>query len=102
MVGNRDRVDYGIDDVKDVLVSLRDRKKEEAVMGVRDEEAAFLEHCLKHLEDYERDILLKTYSDGVSIRRYSLLTGFSRNFIARQREKSLALLTKFFNIKYRS
>lgn len=79
---------------------MRDAKKEESALGVTNERLRFLEHCLNQLDDYERDILIKTFSEGVSMRKYSRYTGFSRSFIAKQRERSAELVAKFFNIKY--
>lgn len=91
---------YREEDVKELLINLKDRKKEALALDKPDKEAEFLEHCLKFLDPCETDILLKTFSEKVSIRKYSAHSGFSRNFISAQREKSVKLLTKFFNIKY--
>lgn len=100
MVGGSYRVTYREEDVKELLINLKDRKKEASALNKPDEEAEFLEHCLKYLDPYETDILLKTFSERVSVRKYSARSGFSRNFISAQRERSVKLLTKFFNIKY--
>lgn len=102
MVGGYYRVIYEENDLKDLLINLKDRKKEAKALDRPDKEAEFLEHCLNFLDPYEKDILLKTYSEKISIRKYSAYSGFSRNFISTQREKSVKLLTKFFNVKYNS
>lgn len=91
---------FAEEDIKNMLIKYKDLKKEEAVFGKSDGKLEFLEHCLKYLEEYERDIIEKTYVEGLSVRRYSAYSGFSRNFISKQREKSVVLLTKFFNVKF--
>ncbi len=100
MVGNRDRINYDENYIVDLLKNYKDIKKQNAVFDDDNAELEFLDKCLRFLDDYERDILEKTYIDGVSMRKYALYSGFSRQFIAKQRLKSVELLTKFFNIKF--
>ncbi len=83
-----------------LLTECSDREKTAAVFGKTDEETTFLKHCLKFLDPEEKDVIEKIYFDGVSVRKYSRMSGFSRNFINRQRDKSVELLTKFFNVKF--
>ena len=100
MVVDRDRMIYTPERVERILTELTEREKAEGVFGKPDEEARFLRHCLKFLDAGERDIIEKTYLEGVSVRKYSRLSGFSRNFISKQRDRTIELLTKFFNVKF--
>lgn len=103
MVVNNDRIDeaeYTPQKVADILKECRDRTIAAEVFGREDEEVAFLRHCLKYIDPAERDILERLYFDGVSVRRYSAISGFSRNFIVKQRDRSLELLSRFFNVKF--
>lgn len=100
MADDRDRINYDEKYIVDLLKNYKDIKKQVAVFEDSNAELEFLDKCLKFLEDYERDILEKTYIDGVSMRKYALYSGFSRNFIAKQRLKSVGLLAKFFNINF--
>ncbi|NCA92862.1 hypothetical protein EOM82_06410 [bacterium] len=83
-----------------LLTNYRENKREQKILGYNNEKTAFLEHCLKHLDEYERDLLEKTMLEGVSIRKYSKISGFSRNFIAKQQHLLISQLTKIFNIKF--
>lgn len=102
MAGNSDRISVTYDEnqIVSLLKSYKDIKKQNAVFESNDPELEFLDKCLRYLDDYERDILEKTFIDGVSMRKYALYSGFSRNFIAKQRLKSVALIAKFFNINF--
>ena len=73
---------------------------EEEISGKKNEELAFLKKCLSMLEPHEKDILIRTYTEGVSMRKYSIYSGYSRNFIAKTRKNTVELLVRFFNLKY--
>ena len=77
--------------------SYRDKKKELAVFGERDERLEFLEKCLTSLDDFERDLMEKTCIDGVSLRGYARVSGFSRETITKERKLILELICHFFN-----
>lgn len=91
---------YDIKSVENLLYSARRLRIEETITGRKDVELTFLDRCLDLLEPHERDILKKIYFDGVSMRKYSLYSGFSRNFIAKVRKNTLELLVRFFNLKF--
>ena len=100
MVGGRDRMTYDIASMENLLKSARRLKIEETITGKKNEELTFLNRCLDLLEPHEKDIIKRTYEEGVSMRKYSLYSGFSRNFIAKTRKETVALLVRFFNLKF--
>ena len=83
-----------------MLAGYKERKKELAIFAKRDEKTEFLEKCLANIDDYERDILVKTYMEGVSVRSYSRESGFSRETINKERKRILGMLAKFFNVMF--
>jgi len=96
-------------EVKELLNSYGVIKKEIAVCkqaGVpcaeKEEKIKFLDFCLGVLETYERELIMAICMNGISIRQYSRCAGFSRNFIAKERDRILSMLTRFFVIKYKS
>lgn len=89
-----------INEVKELLEQFKERKNYVKVFEQKDDKVEFLEHCLACIEEYQKDIIYSIMIDKISVRRYSRLTGFSRNFIAKERDKTLDLLSKFFYVKY--
>lgn len=81
-----------------MLRGYKERKKEEAIFGIKDEEIAFLDRCLDNIEPYERDIVEKTLIENVSLRQYAKLSGFSRDTVTGQRRRVLGMLARFFNL----
>ena len=80
----------------ELLKDYRNRKKELAIFGERDDETEFLERCLQGIEEFERDVIEKTCMDGVSIRQYAKMSGFSREAVTKERKRVLSLLCRFF------
>ena len=81
----------------ELLKGYRDKKKELAVFGERDEQTEFLERCLQNIDEFERDVIEKTCMDGVSIRQYAKISGFSRETVTKERKRIINLLCRFFN-----
>ena len=81
-----------------MLRGYKEKKKEEAILGTKNEETAFLDRCLDNIEPYERDILEKTLIENVSLRQYAKMSGFSRDSVTKQRQRVLKMLAKFFNM----
>ncbi len=101
MAGGGNRIVYWTEEkLTKLFANYRENKREQKIFGYNNEKTAFLEHCLKHLDEYERDLLQNTMLEGISIRKYSKITGFSRNFIAKQQRLLITQLTKIFNIKF--
>lgn len=100
VVGNNRVEEYDVSDVENILKNFCDREKEAEIFERKDEEIDFMKRCLRYLDASEKDILEKIYFDKISVRKYSTLSGFSRNFIVKQKNKSIELLTKFFNVKF--
>lgn len=91
---------YTAESIEKILRECKEREKEQAVFEKEDKETEFLRRCLSCMEETEREILEKIYIEGVSVRGFSSYSGFSRNFITKQCQKSIALLVKFFNLKF--
>lgn len=91
-------MNYTSSDVEILLRDYRNLKKEEALSGERKKKVVYLERCLDVLDPYEREIVVKTVSDGMSVRELSRRSGMSRNFITKERERILLLLSRFFKI----
>ena len=91
---------YDVSGVEQILLDARKKSIEETLTGRKDEELTFLNRCLDLLEPHERDIIKKTYIEGVSMRKYSVYSGFSRNFIAKTRKQTVDMLVRFFNLKF--
>lgn len=87
-------------ELAELLFNHKANIREQKIIGCYNETTAFLTHCLNHLEEYERNLLVNIMINRVSIRKYSKMSGFSRNFIAKQQQLLLAQLTKIFNIKF--
>lgn len=83
-----------------MLLNHKEHQREEKIMGKGKETTAFLEHCLNQLDDYESNLLKSTTMEKISIRKYAKISGFSRNFVTKQRQALIAQLTKIFNIKF--
>lgn len=62
----------------------------------------FLSFSLSLLDTHQRELVYAIFMKGVSIRRYSLQTGVSRNFIAKEKQRILDKLNQYFMIKYKS
>jgi hypothetical protein len=92
-------IDY-YSQVKIMLSNYKALEIEQRIFGMQDDEHSFLNHCISCLESYEKDLVVNVLIEKVSIRRYSRKTGFSRNFIAKERDRIISLLGKFFMIKY--
>lgn len=100
MAGGRNRVIFTQTDLTELLHNYKVNQREQKIIGGYNETMAFLEHCLTQLEGYERSLLVNIMIEKISIRKYSKISGFSRNFIAKQRQLLVAQLTKIFNIKF--
>lgn len=83
--------------VKNLLIYYKDNETKQKIFG-KDEMHNFLKHCLECLEDYERDLIISIMVDKISIRSYSRRSGFSRSFIAKERDRIIALIAKFFMV----
>ena len=81
-----------------MLRGYKEKKKEEAIFGVKNSLIGFMDKCLENIEPYERDILEKTLIENVSVREYSRRSGFSRESVTKERQRVLKMLAKFFNI----
>jgi hypothetical protein len=84
--------------VKNLLIYYKDNEIKQKVFG-NDEGHNFLKHCLECLEDYERHLISCIMVDKISIRCYSKKSGFSRSFIAKERDRIISLIAKFFMVK---
>ena len=73
---------------------------EEKITGMPDEKLTFLYRCLELLEPYQKDVITKTYIEGVSMRKFAIYSGFSRNFVAKVRKETVELLARFFTLKF--
>ncbi|HOO23426.1 MAG TPA: hypothetical protein PKY53_07135 [Clostridia bacterium] len=87
-----------ISKVKNLLIYYKDNELKQKVFG-EDEDHVFLKHCIGCLENYEKDLIVSIMVDKISIRRYSRQSGFSRSFIAKERDRIVFLLAKFFALK---
>ncbi len=94
-------------EIEELLTNYKKHKKEIAVIDkvnksrpVTKDKLKFLEYCMSILDNYQKELLFSTYINGISIRRYSDSTGLSRNFISKQRQKTIDELNRFFQIKY--
>lgn len=94
-------------EVEDLLYKYSEYKKEVEVLekvngnskslGKR---IKFLEYCLTLLDTYQKELIMSVCINGISIRKYSQYTGMSRNFIAKEKNKIIELLARFFEIKF--
>lgn len=82
-----------------LLNGFRENEIRAKVFNNADEDHKFLVHCISCLEGYEKDLVESILINKVSIRRYSKKTGFSRTFIAKERDRLINLLAKFFLIR---
>lgn len=96
-------------DITETLKNYRLIKKELTLMKAlgkeckeKESEIAFIEYCMTLLEDYERELVARTFIDGVSVRSFARACGYSRNYVTKEREKILTQLNTFFKIKYES
>lgn len=85
--------------VKNMLTNYKDKEKMVKIFGTNIEEQCFLAHCLNCLEVYERDLITNIMIEKISVRCYSRKSGFSRNFITKERDRIILLIAKFFEIK---
>ncbi|NLL56040.1 MAG: hypothetical protein GX242_02380 [Clostridiales bacterium] len=84
--------------VKNLLIYYKDNETKQRVFG-KVEEHNFLKHCLCCLEDYEKHLITSIMVDKISIRCYSRKSGFSRSFIAKERDRIISLIAKFFMVR---
>lgn len=84
--------------VKNLLIYYKDNETKQKIFG-KEEEHDFLKHCIRCLESYERDLIISIMVDKISIRCYSKKSGFSRSFIAKERDRIISLIAKFFTVK---
>ena len=101
-------MDY-IDEIELLMNNYGDMKKEIKVLKntggdfeEKEKKLNFLDYCLSLLETYERELIMSICMNSISIRRYSRHSGFSRNFISKEKKRILVLFNKFFNIKFNS
>ncbi len=99
MVGGRDIIEH-IAEVYEILNNYKEKKSYSKVFNQNDEKLEFLEHCLECLEEYQKDLIISVCIEKISIRRYSKMTGFSRSFITKEKDKAVELLAKFFKVKF--
>ena len=85
--------------VKNMLTNYKDKEKQIKIFGLDKEEQNFLTHCLACLDAYERDLVINIMIEKISVRCYSRKSGFSRNFITKERDRIILLIAKFFEIK---
>lgn len=91
---------YNQEFVKELLVNYKDNQKKVKCLGINDKYLTFLELCLKSLEPYESDLLKTLFIEKISIRQYSRITGFSRDFVAKERDRLIRLIAQFFTLKF--
>jgi len=82
--------------VKNLLATYRDRKVKEKVLGVKDEETAFLERCMNGLKKCERE-LLSIFTEHISVRKFAAQSGLSRYQVQKESDRLVALLVYLFN-----
>lgn len=75
------------------------RKKFCAVFGKTDPQIDFLDKCIACLSDEEKDVIVKTFLQKVSVRSYSTEVGLSRGSVLRKREKVLDIIVALFRAK---
>ena len=100
MVGGGNRITYNEQKILEIMAEYKERKKKSEIFNEADEEIEFLDKCIKTFDLYERDLLEKTCIEKVSIRRYSKISGFSRNYVTKQRNQLLSLIARFFTIMF--
>lgn len=86
--------------INEMLLNFREKEIQSKIFGKTDEQYKFLRHCINCLETYERDLITSIMIDKISIRNYARKTGFSRSFIAKERDRIIILISKFFQIRY--
>lgn len=94
-------------EIEDLLTNYQKHKREIALTDElgrsnNKDKLKFLDYCISLLEGYQKELLYSLYINGMSIRRYSDNTGFSRNYITKERQNLLCELNKYFQIKYDS
>jgi len=87
------------DCIKNLLTDYKTLKQQEKITGKKCEDLIYMDKCLAVLEDFERDIVKKTYIDGVSMRSYAKRVGLPRTTLMRIREKVVTTLTRFFKLR---
>lgn len=98
MVGGRDRIEtFDETKISALLKEYKERKKVEAIFGTKDEMVDFADKCLNNIEPYEKDIIVNTCIEGVSLRQYAKISGFSRDTVTKERKRILDMLARFFN-----
>lgn len=98
MVGGRNRIEtFDENKISNFFKEYKERKKIKAIFGTQDELTDFADKCLENIEPYEKDIIVNTCIEGVSLRQYSKMSGFSRDTVTKERKRILCMLAKFFN-----
>lgn len=94
-------------EIEDLLVGFNAYKKEIAVLKKvggeylqLESKIQFMEFCFSLLEKYQKELILTICINGVSVRKYSDNSGFSRTFISREKQKIIDEINKYFKIKY--
>lgn len=100
MVGGRDRInDFNEEKLFELCKGYKEKKKINAIFGLNDERTEFLDKCLDNIEPYEKDIILQTCIEGISLRQYAKMSGFSRDTITKERKRIMSMLVRFFNME---
>lgn len=82
-----------------MLGEYKERKVIAEVLRRKDEELDFLDRCIGCFEPHERDLIVKTCIEGVSLREYARQSGVSRDTLSKERKRLLAFLGKIFCLK---
>lgn len=75
-------------------------KKSGIDCAAKEDKLNFLDWCLTQLDSYERNLITALCMDGVSIRHYANVSGFSRYFVAKERDRVLEMLERYFKIRF--
>ena len=100
MVGGGDRIEeLHQNQVNELLRDYKERKVVAEVLHRKDEELDFLDECIGCFEPHERDLIVKTCVEGVSLREYARQSGVSRDTLSKERKKLLAFLGRIFCLR---
>lgn len=96
-------------EIYDYMKNYKDYRKEFAVYkqaGVdcceNERKLDFLDYCMGLLEEYERKLISAVCFEGLPVRRYSRISGFSRYYICKERDRIIELFNKYFKVKFDS
>ena len=82
-----------------LLSGYKEKKTELMIFGGKDEDVDFIDVCLDCFDPAEKDIIVKTCIENVSMRSYARLTGISRQTLTKEKKRVLCRLLRYFRIR---